>query len=114
MPENKVRLISNSEHLVLSTDSFQDILRKNGPGAFNKIHMSNLGDWITREQFLELLELFRKYCLPGTIICYCYLQKNHFAEVSGGPFQINDKMAETAGKKDRFPFYGLIPVIITD
>jgi S-adenosylmethionine:diacylglycerol 3-amino-3-carboxypropyl transferase len=113
-PENKTRLIRNLANLELKTVSFQNALSENPRGHFNKIHLSNLGDWITKEQFAELISLLQNNCLPGTKICYRYLQKNHFRDVVSELFSIDQELSEIAIKKDRFPFYGIVPVIISN
>jgi S-adenosylmethionine-diacylglycerol 3-amino-3-carboxypropyl transferase len=111
-PDNKKRLLSNLNNLELSAVSFQDALREKGNGYFNKIHLSNLGDWMTREQFVELLDLFKAFCLPGTEVCYRFLQKNHFRDVTSPLFSIDTAISATAEKRDRFPFYGIIHITV--
>jgi S-adenosylmethionine-diacylglycerol 3-amino-3-carboxypropyl transferase len=109
---NKSRLVGNLANLELLNISFQDALREKPVGYFNKIHLSNLGDWITKDQFDELTVLFQNHCLPGIKICYRYLQKNHFRELNSGLFPVDEELSETAARKDRFPFYGIIPVTL--
>lgn len=113
-PENKRQLVNNLKNLELTTIPFQVALIEKGEGYFNKIHLSNLGDWITKEQFCELLGLFKKYCCPGTKICYRYLQKNHFLDIGSKEFSIDDAISIIAEKKDRFPFYGIIPFTVNN
>jgi len=110
---NKNRLISNLPKMEFKTISFQEALREEEPGTFGRIHMSNLGDWMTKEEFMELLDLFCGYCTPGSRILYRYLQKNHFADILATHFPIDSQLSVLAEKKDRFPFYGILPVTLT-
>jgi S-adenosylmethionine:diacylglycerol 3-amino-3-carboxypropyl transferase len=109
-PANRSRLISNQNGLELKTTSFQNALSEKEKGYYNKIHLSNLGDWMNEEDFSQLLELLRSKCNPGTKLCYRYLQKNHFPETGTVNFPIDSELSAGAQGQDRFPFYGILSV----
>lgn len=90
--------------------SLQDELDAQPPGTFQKIHLSNIGDWMSEEDFDLLLKLLQKKCCKNEMVCYRYLQKNHLAhkDMSGNGFVITELDAE---KTDRFPFYSLLSII---
>ncbi len=111
-PENKNRLIGNLNKIELECTSFQNAHCGKGKGYYNKIHLSNLGDWLTGEQFEELLSQIKDYCSPGTRICYRYLQKNHFPENGTNEFLIDKEISGMAEKKDRFPFYNILQITL--
>lgn len=103
--ENRTRLSSNMNNIDLLACSFRDALTNKGIGYFNKVHLSNLGDWLETDAFNETMDLLKKYCMPGTRICYRYLQKDHLAGRDINGFRIDRSVSEDAQKKDRFPFY---------
>jgi S-adenosylmethionine-diacylglycerol 3-amino-3-carboxypropyl transferase len=104
-PENRSRLSSNLHNLELLTCSFRKALTDKAPGYFNRIHLSNLGDWLDTDAFMETLALLKQNCNRGTLICYRYLHKDHFAGKDYPGFIIDRSVSEDAQKKDRFPFY---------
>jgi S-adenosylmethionine:diacylglycerol 3-amino-3-carboxypropyl transferase len=107
-PENKERLLHNLNRFELEINSLQKVLVEKGKGYFNKIHLSNVGDWLSVEQFAELRSLLLQYCDPGTKICYRYLQKNHFQGTADSEFLIDQVISGHAEKNDRFPFYSIL------
>ncbi len=111
-PENRNLLIKNSDRIEFSTKSVQKALSESKKGFFNKIHLSNLGDWSDTKQFEDLAELIKNYCDPGTKICYRYLQKNHLLSYGKNIFIINCENSDQAEKNDRFPFYGIVQLIL--
>jgi len=107
-PENRNRLVSNLNRFELKTTSLQNAIGEKEKGYYNRIHLSNMGDWLSEEHFLELLELLKSHCNNGTRICYRYLQKNHFSGTIGSEFIIDQSLSEQAESKDRFPFYNIL------
>jgi S-adenosylmethionine:diacylglycerol 3-amino-3-carboxypropyl transferase len=103
-PANKSRLIKNLSGLELSAASWQDALRGKEKGYFNKLHLSNLGDWMSVEEFGDVLSLIDEQCDDNTRICCRYLQKNQFAEPRSR-FNIDHEFSAQIEKVDRFPFY---------
>lgn len=111
-PKNRNRLISNLSRFELTSNSFQNVLFEKGIGAFNKIHASNIGDWLSEVEFSELLGLFISNCSSGTKICYRYLQKNHFQEITTNEYSIDEVISGKIEKMDRFPFYNILAVTL--
>ncbi len=109
-PRNRQRLKIFSDQLQFETISFEKKLREEERGVFNKIHLSNLGDWMSEEEFSDLRGLLMQKCLPGTILCSRYLQKNQFAYAGFAPFNIDEKCSEMAQSTDRFPFYTIFKI----
>jgi S-adenosylmethionine:diacylglycerol 3-amino-3-carboxypropyl transferase len=107
LPQNKTCLMENSARFELKQASFQEVLQENSTGSFNKIHLSNLGDWMNKTEFHELMELISEVCLPGTRICSRHLHKNHFNDGNFERLQIDKKISSEAELLDRFPFYSI-------
>jgi S-adenosylmethionine:diacylglycerol 3-amino-3-carboxypropyl transferase len=104
-PHNRSRLLSNLKNLELKPISFQEAIREKGHGFFNKIHFSNLGDWMESDNFSDTMQLLKTHCPAGTKICYRYLQKDHLPAAGIYGIIADRSVSEAIQKKDRFPFY---------
>jgi S-adenosylmethionine:diacylglycerol 3-amino-3-carboxypropyl transferase len=111
-PEPLERLKANLEHLEFRVQSFQDALQEMEPGYYNKVHLSNLGDWLSEAEFESMTGIFRERLLPGTRICYRHLQKNHLKEGTGW-YEIERDLSEQSQRLDRFLFYTVQLMVIT-
>ena len=107
-PENRQRFIDNLNRLELLQTSFGQALNETDFGYFNKIHLSNLGDWSDETDFNRILDQLKAKCQPGSLICNRYLQKNHFASGPKPGWGIDENLSALAQRKDRFPFYGVV------
>lgn len=89
--------------------SYQAVLGESRPGAFNKFHLSNIGDWMGREEFAGLLGLVRKKAAPSSLAVSRYIHLDHpVPEVLRGRVVRRDGLGEELMKTDRFPFYNLV------
>jgi len=111
-PENKKCLQRNFERFELKKISFIEALNEKPNGYFNKIHLSNLGDWMNEDEFSELMDLVISKCDSGTKICSRHLHKNQFENNNFSNFTIDEELSKSAEIKDRFPFYGIQSVIL--
>ena len=109
-PINRSRLMNNLNGLEFKTTSFQNALNEKEKGYFNKIHLSNLGDWLNWEDFAQLLELLKEKYNAECKICYRYLQKNHFPENGIPDFSIDKELSALSQKQDRFQFYCILAI----
>ena len=102
------RLEVLGENLVFKQISLEDELAANPPGTYTKIHLSNIGDWMTKPAFDGLLERVCTHCSDDSKLLYRYLQKNHFetGTLCNGRFSVQPVLAE----RDRLPFYNLISI----
>ncbi|WP_243348167.1 DUF3419 family protein [Parabacteroides sp. FAFU027] len=107
-PENRQRFIDNLNRMELRQTSFGQALSEADFGHFNKIHLSNLGDWSDETDFNRILDQLKAKSQPGTLICNRYLQKNHFASGPKPGWVIDKNLSVLAQSKDRFPFYGIV------
>lgn len=89
--------------------SFQDALAASAPGVFNKFHLSNIGDWMSREEYARLLELVRARSLPSAIAASRYIHLDHPVPRSlDGRIVRKEGRGEELMRADRFPFYHLV------
>lgn len=110
-PENKSCLLGNLGNLELKKLSFQEALLEKEKGYFNKIHLSNLGDFSTAEQFSDLQRTLINKCQAGTRICFRHLQKNYFNVQGADGFYIDRSASIQAEYRDRFPFYNILSIL---
>jgi S-adenosylmethionine-diacylglycerol 3-amino-3-carboxypropyl transferase len=105
--QNLSNLINNQEQLSFSQSSLQTELNLHQPSTFTKIHLSNIGDWMSADEFENLLIILQRTCNDQTSLCYRFLQKNHLENLATGSshFTINELNFE---QRDRFPFYSIL------
>jgi len=110
--ENAVKRIRrNRERLVWRLSSYNEALEKSRKGTFNKFHLSNIGDWMSREEYVELLSLIKKKAKPPAKIFARYIHLNHeIPEELKNCIDFNFKLGERLVEEDRYPFYSMVPM----
>jgi S-adenosylmethionine-diacylglycerol 3-amino-3-carboxypropyl transferase len=89
--------------------SFEEALCAGAAGAFNKFHLSNIGDWMSRKEYAQLLALIRDRAAASSRAAVRYIHLDH-----GVPEGLRDRVAsderrgEELMRHDRFPFYRLV------
>lgn len=106
-PENRVRLTENLQRFELKVTSFQAEINSIDKGFYQKIHLSNLGDWCSTEEFKALMEQLNQKADLGTQMCSRHLQKNQFQSDGGFGWRLDQELSTQAEQLDRFPFYGI-------
>jgi S-adenosylmethionine:diacylglycerol 3-amino-3-carboxypropyl transferase len=105
------RFTENFKNIEYEEKSIEKILEASEPGNFNKIHISNVGDWMSKESMAALFSMIRDKTLPGDRIVMRYIHLNH---------RIPDNVPELAAEysrgeelilNDRYPFYSVVPII---
>jgi len=102
-------LKANQDNLSLIHATLQDVLAAKPPGTFSKIHLSNIGDWMSQEDFTDFVDILYKTCPATTRIGYRFLQKNHFEKgnLDASRFDI---VPVAINAIDRFPFYSFLSI----
>jgi len=89
--------------------SFQDALAASAPGAFNKFHLSNIGDWMSRTEYAEVLALICDKAAAPSRAAARYIHLDHpVPEGLRCRVTKNEKRGEELMRRDRFPFYRLV------
>jgi len=103
----------NYNNLDISTTSFQEALQNARLGEFNKFQLSNLGDWMDREQFANLLRKIVNVCPEkGRINTrYIYIKQSIPNDLKDSLIPL-DETGQEIIKKDRYPFYNVAPIDI--
>jgi len=108
--ENSRSILSaNRYNLNFKNALLQDELASSTSGSFTKIHLSNIGDWMSKEDFHFFLDTLNNTSNYKIILCYRFLQKNHFEHCSldSGRFDITSVNSDLT---DRFPFYSVLSI----
>jgi len=103
------RIRNHHENITWRLASIQEALEKHPAGAFNKFHLSNIGDWMTRREYAGLLKLICDKAAVSSRAVARYIHLDHpVPEPLRGRLVREERLAEDLIKRDRFPFYNLV------
>lgn len=107
--KNRLLLDEHADNIHWKNISLQGELAANNPGYYNKIHLSNIGDWLSSQEFKVIMDIVCRQCIGDERMVYRYLQKNHFIslDLCDGKFNVQ---AVDLRNTDRFPFYELLTI----
>jgi S-adenosylmethionine:diacylglycerol 3-amino-3-carboxypropyl transferase len=108
--KGRARLREESERLHFGDESVTESMNKRDAGYYNKFALSNVSDWLSVEDFTQLLQVIAQKSGPDARGLIRYI---HSARVSDPELPEVLGFDREAGEKllaeDRFPFYKLIP-----
>jgi S-adenosylmethionine:diacylglycerol 3-amino-3-carboxypropyl transferase len=110
-PQYHDRLAMNIKNIEYTGTSVEKALESAAPGEFNKIHISNIGDWMSKESMADLFRLIRDRTLPGARICMRYIHLNHNIPADVPELVTDYSLGNDLVLKDRYPFYSVVPII---
>ncbi|HKI44115.1 MAG TPA: DUF3419 family protein [Balneolales bacterium] len=106
-----IRLRHNNIHY--HNLSYSDIIRNSPEGTYNKFALSNVCDWLQEEEFADLLQLIAKKADSNSKALLRYIYNIHpIPEELDETIITNPSKGEELRRKDRFPFYNLMPMDI--
>lgn len=109
------RIRKNHENLEIHTISIQDVLANSNTGDYNKFHLSNIGDWLSTEEYEEILRLIMERSSGNTRISSRYIYYKHpIPEDLRQIMKEEDDLASKLAGQDRYPFYQLRPLLINN
>ncbi len=91
--------------------SLENVLLKSEAGQFNKIHLSNISDWISKENMDKLFINIRDKTPPGGRAIMRYIHLNHLIPESLPELKADYDLGEALEITDRYPFYSIVPII---
>lgn len=98
-------------NLDIRLQSFNAILAEQPAHCFNKLHLSNIGDWMSKDEFAGLLRLISTRSASGTRLLFRYIHYNHpIPDDLSGKMIPDYEFGYRLSKTDRYPFYGLVPL----
>jgi len=110
LPDGRKRLIDEHRRLNFIEQSYNDILKNVEPGKYNKFALSNVSDWLTEEDFAELMYLIVNKSGKNVRGLIRYIHSSgYIPEELQDAVEVNTEWGEELLKQDRFPFYNLIP-----
>lgn len=107
------RIRKNWRNFEVEQVSLSDKLTGSNINHFNKIHLSNIGDWMSKEEFAGLMHLVLQKSTVGNKILFRYIHYNHPIPADlVGKLSPDYEFGQRLSKTDRYPFYGIVPVEI--
>ncbi len=87
-----------------------ELLAEQPVGRFDKIQLSNLPDWLSQDQFDELLRtVAARIARPGRAVWrYLHMARQLPSDLLG-PVELLPALGAELGQQDRFPFYRIVP-----
>lgn len=114
-PWGKIRLRKESERLRFTEQSMTDCMKTSDSGFYNKFALSNVSDWLSAEDFTELLQLIAQKSGPHSRGLIRYIHSAHVTDPKlPQVLGFDTEAGQILLTKDRFPFYQLIPFSFKD
>jgi S-adenosylmethionine-diacylglycerol 3-amino-3-carboxypropyl transferase len=88
-----------------------EVLRTKEAGTFNKIHISNISDWLSVDKMNELFRLIRDKTLPGARAVMRYVYLKHPIPLSLPDLEADYETGRILEYSDRNPFFSIVPLI---
>lgn len=112
--KGRVRLQDEQHRLQFIKASYTEILKQSDKGKYNKFALSNVSDWLSTKEFMDLMELIARKAGSDSRGLIRYI---HSSGIDPSRLTKNVLLDEKWGKhllnEDRFPFYNLIPFTVT-
>jgi S-adenosylmethionine:diacylglycerol 3-amino-3-carboxypropyl transferase len=111
--EGVAQIRKNYSRLKFHNLSFNQALSKIDKGKYNKFALSNLCDWMDKNEFTQMLHLIKKKACSSSRLLSRYIHYNYpIDEELLKYFKPDYKFGEILAHSDRYPFYSLIPFIL--
>ena len=101
----------NASNIEYMESSIEKILKAGELGMFNKIHLSNIGDWLSEESMALIFRLISDKTLPGARAVMRFIHLNHKIPLFVPELVSDYDLGEELVLKDRYPFYSIVPII---
>lgn len=105
------RIRKNYSNLVIGSLTFNDMIMQHPDNYYNKLHLSNIGDWMSKDEFAGLFRLAAAKSTENSRLLFRYIHCNHPIPNDLSGTMIPDyELGNRLSKTDRYPFYGIVPV----
>ncbi|WP_069130933.1 DUF3419 family protein [Rhodohalobacter halophilus] len=109
-PKGISRLHEESERLRFRKESVTESMNRRDAGYYNKFALSNVSDWLSAEDFTELLQIIAQKSGPDAKGLIRYIHSARVTDLKLPEILgFDEKGGEKLLAEDRFPFYKLIP-----
>jgi S-adenosylmethionine-diacylglycerol 3-amino-3-carboxypropyl transferase len=102
--------LKNKDGIAFRLKSIQDTLSETTPGKFNKVQLSNIGDWLSPNDIIVLYKIMQDKTLPGAKMLFRYIYKYHPIPDETKFLKINADLGDEVITRDRYPFYSVMPI----
>ncbi len=109
-PENRDRFLQNHHRISFISSTMEDFLSQAQPGQFNKILLSNIGDWMSKEAMAGLFNQIQEKTQPGSRVVLRYIYLDHPVPASAPYLKADHQLGAELIKTDRFPFSSIVPI----
>jgi S-adenosylmethionine-diacylglycerol 3-amino-3-carboxypropyl transferase len=110
-PGCHVKFVRNTCNIEYAETSVETILKSAKYGEFNKIHISNIGDWMSKESIADIFSLIRDKTIPGARAVMRYIHLNHKIPDTLPELVADYDLGNRLELKDRYPFYSVVPIV---
>lgn len=111
-PENHERFLQNNHRISFVLSDMENFITQARPGQFNKIQLSNIGDWMSKESMAELFRQIQVKTGPGSRVVLRYIYLDHPLPASAPFLKADHAFGEELLKTDRFPFSFVVPITV--
>jgi S-adenosylmethionine:diacylglycerol 3-amino-3-carboxypropyl transferase len=111
-PENHEAFLQRQHHISFVPSSMENMLAQALPGQFNKVLLSNIGDWMSREEMAKLFTQIQEKTNPGSRMVLRYIYLDHPVPESASFLKPDHGFGMELIKTDRFPFSSIVPINI--
>jgi S-adenosylmethionine:diacylglycerol 3-amino-3-carboxypropyl transferase len=108
--ENRETFLKNNQNIRFVSSTMENFLLQTHSGQFNKILLSNIGDWMPKETMTGLYNQVQEKTRPGCRIVLRYIYLEHPVPGSAPFLKPDHHFGQALIKTDRFPFSSVVPI----
>ena len=108
--ENREVFLRNNHQVSFVSSPMEEFLSAVQPGQFNKILLSNIGDWMPKESMAGIFRQIQEKTSPGSQVVLRYIYLEHEIPAASSFLRPNHALGAELIKTDRFPFSSVIPI----
>ncbi len=112
-PAGQAVLAARADRLRSAHDDIRHFLEHSAPGYFEKVHLSNIPDWLSRPEFETVLQALVKAAAEDARVVWRYLHVNRpVPPALRDIVRVDAALGARLQASDRFPFYAVVPAEI--
>ena len=109
-PENHAAFLRNQHQISFVSSPMENYLTQASPAQFNKILLSNIGDWMPKETMAAMFTQIQAKTSQGSRVVLRYIYLDHPVPESAAYLQPDYEFGKELLKTDRFPFSSIVPI----
>ena len=109
-PENHAVFLRNQHQVSYVPCTMESFLSQVQPGQFNKIQLSNIGDWMHKEAMAGLFNLIQEKTNPGSRVVLRFIYLDHPVPETVSFLKPDHESGKELLRTDRFPFSSVVPI----